>query len=206
MDAILRWLSDNLALVSALTSLLMVLVWLFYANLFYRDFRSRHHPRILIHQAPDDEIDSMCFVVNMSQQLINVVGVFATAPGTGRAIELTEYRHYTPEDLGERELKSILKQGPLGSGEFLHLGTFNEILGALGDNDTEGGSEGVESVEVRVALYHGPSDLPVGARREFRIVRQGAQRHIRPQSLQTLQMTSRRERKRVGRWLEQDTT
>lgn len=206
MNDVLRWLSGNVALVSAVTSLLMVFVWLFYAHLFFRDFRSRHHPRMLIHQAPDNRIDSLCFVVNMSGQFVNVVGVFAVDPEPGTLVEITDYRHYTtPDEVGSHELKSVLKQGPLGEGQFLQLGTFEKIAGMLGI-DREACRTHERSIELRVALFHGSSGLPVGARRVFAVTADDAgELEVRPTTFRTVQMTSLRERRRVLDWLRHGT-
>ncbi|MFW5789310.1 MAG: hypothetical protein ACOCW3_05155 [Spirochaetota bacterium] len=206
MNDILLWLSNNVSLVSALTSLMMVFVWLFYANLFFRDFRSRHHPRMLVHQAPDNRLDSMCFVVNMSGVLVNIVGVFACDRVNGRTVEITDYRHYTtPDEVGSRELKSVLKQGPLGEGQFLQLGTFEKIVSML-SIDPERCRRETQEIELRVALFHGSSRLPVGARRAFSVGRRaGSEVEVRPTTFRTVQMTSLRERRRVLEWLRRGT-
>ncbi len=59
MTDVVGWLSKNAALVSSLATLIMALLWVFYAQLLYRDFTQRHRPRLMIHQAPDTGVDSI---------------------------------------------------------------------------------------------------------------------------------------------------
>ncbi|MFP4350404.1 MAG: hypothetical protein ACOC0H_04430 [Thermodesulfobacteriota bacterium] len=129
-NEILEWLTRNSSLISALSSLFMVLIWVFYAHLLYRDFRTRNHPRVIIQQAPDRFIDSVCLIVNMSRQIVNIAGIISVGKGMdGTKIkEITDYRQYSSDEFSEKEIQTLLKQGPLASGDFISLGSFEKII------------------------------------------------------------------------------
>jgi hypothetical protein len=205
----LQWLSENAALVSSLATVIMALVWVFYAHLLYRDFNSRHHPRIMIHQAPDVGLDSVCLVINIGERMVNIAAVIAAGYGSGKPekiLEITEYRAFATDSYSERELTSLLKQGPVASGDFIHLGSFKEILEHLSGKDA-GGRPAEEAtppfsrLEIRVVMFSGPKARPLGAWRGFSISRGKKNFEVHPLSIQTFQMTSYRERNRVKKWL-----
>ncbi len=198
--AVLTWFSEHVALLSALTSLAMVFIWLFYANLFYKDFKSRHHPRIMIHQAPDKQIDSMCIVINMGSDMVNIGCIIAavyTEQDT-KTMETTDYRHFSTDKYEGREIKSILKQGPLGSGDFIHIGPFEKIIDSTGIP-----KEQIQKIEVRTILYYGSEAKPVGALRDFLLIEKNGKLNIVPATVNTIQMHSRRQRKVVIQRLEE---
>jgi hypothetical protein len=203
MQQVWSWLTENASLISAFASLLMAATWLFYANLAFHEYRTRRHPRLMIHQAPDAGSDAECHVVNLSTQLLDIVGVFAADAATGRQVQITDYRRYDPDRDSGQEMGELLKQGPLGSGQSLRIGTFKVLLSRLeqGAGASEEG-DSVDQFEVRVALYHGSSRLPAGACRSFTVKRQDGRVEVRPNNFETTQMRSRRHGRKVLRWLD----
>jgi len=69
----LQWLSENKDWISTLTSIITLLVWLFYAQLLYSGFRRQRQPRVLINRGVGREgLNSPCLICNMSEEAIYV--------------------------------------------------------------------------------------------------------------------------------------
>lgn len=205
MEALLAWLSRNVTLVSALTSLIMVGVWAFYAHLFFRDFRSRHHPHLMIHQAPDTYLDSVCLVINMSANMVNVVCVIAVGRGPHGAWqrEVTDYRQFSSDEAEDGKIESLLKQGPVAPGNYIHLGSFDKLSGLKSNDDQADSPLPIDALEIRVVAYFASERKPVGAVRSFRVIRREGKIHMVPKTRHTIQLHSFWRRKKARRWMDE---
>jgi hypothetical protein len=211
----LTWLMENAAVVANLASLLMLIVWAFYAVLFYREFKRQRSPFIVIHQAKGYDLDSTCLVVNLSREPIHILCVMLILHTTrgSFAQRIHNFRRGPRPREGSPDMQTIFKQGPLASGSFLVLGSFEEMLVvAIDDILAETGTTrieewdpyewagDIEQLEVRVVALHGAHDRPVGAYRTFDVtVRDDVS--ICPAMLLTEQMASRSRSRRVEQWL-----
>ncbi|GEM_PF-265124 len=212
------WLLDNAPLAANIASLLMLLVWLFYTLIFYREFRRQRRPLIILHQARGYDLDSTCLLVNLSKEPIHVLCVLMrirTEHGQYTK-RLRDFQQVSPDsELGSRDVQTILKQGPLISGAFLVLGTFREMLDAAGEDaarttlgTTEDASPGelipaLREIEFQAVALHGAYDRPVGAARTFVVAPRERGVRIQPKSPLTRPMSSSSERRQVGKWLEE---
>jgi hypothetical protein len=210
INTYLHWLASHTSLISALASLLMLIVWVFYAHLLYRQFRNQHHPRLMIHQAPNMAKDSLCLLINMSERLINVVSiiVYGFAHNQEVCMEITDYMKLKESDEINEELKtdirSLLKQGPLATGEFIVVGQFDGIIENLSTKLVEKDKEFpyFHRLEVRVIVFHGRENRPIGAYRGFQIEKGASDKiRIKPSALHTKQMISFWQRKKVNTWI-----
>jgi hypothetical protein len=170
---------------------------------------------MLIHQTRGLGPDTHCLLVNLSQDIIHIQCVRAAAVGTNGENSLPLGSGLSglsdERELGPLELENVIRQGPLAQGQFLRLGSFEEILEKL-VNQTPGEEEqwlgaaaaaGVSTVEIRVAAVYGDSDRSVGARRRFRLESRGDSLRVRPVDTYTEQLFSRRQRRLAERWLRQ---
>lgn len=211
MNGIVAWLSENATFLSSMATLIMAFVWVFYAQLLYRDFTSRHHPRLMIHQAPDTGADSICLVINMGQRIINVAPIIAvgyTKSGGKQMVEITDYRNVSSDHFTEMELTKLLKQGPIGPGDYIHLGAFTGIAAELEKNaeTAAAGDEALsmfERLDIRVVLFSGDGPSPIGAWRAFSVQKGDDSLKVRPLSPQTHQMTAFLQKRRVKKWLKE---
>ncbi|HEX7004912.1 MAG TPA: hypothetical protein VF168_12075 [Trueperaceae bacterium] len=206
------WIVSHSQLVSSLVTIATLVVWLVWLQLMYNDYRSRRQPRMLIHQTEGGGPGSHCLLVNLSQDVIHVQCVRAvsvsaegeSAVPLGADADLT---HAT--ELGPVELENTIRQGPLRQGDFIRLGSFEEILekvvGAspaeghewLGPNDVPN----IKRIEIRVTAVYGRSDRSVGASRRFELVTRDDLLKVRPMDTYTTQLYKRRDRKRAEQWL-----
>ncbi len=207
---IIGWVWKNGAQLYAAGSLILVFVWVFYAHIFYRDFKSRHYPRIMIQQSPDNDLDSVCLVINMSQHIINISSIYVIAetPQNKVQFRITDYRRFSSDDYAGQKLKYLLKQGPLESGAFTLLGTFKDLVSKAAqsvqaDEGTEQTEEKITRLEIRVIFFSGAESKPVAARRGFIIRRDGGRTAVHPEIMNTDQMDSFRQRKIARRWFDE---
>ena len=196
----LEWLRENVSLVSAVASLATVVIWLLYLHLFYRSYRMHERPHLVIKQGHGFDLDTPCFVSNMSQQAVDVLAVLV------RAERADDHVTFAAAESSERPPESRRINEPLTAGNLLELGTFRSILQQAedllpqGDHGTE--AEEVE-LEVRVVALVGAQQVPRGAWRRFRIFPAGANRRVRPTDVLPQQLASRRQRRLARAWLEQ---
>lgn len=218
-----EWLVENATVVANLASLFMLAVWAFYALLFYREFKRQRTPFFVIHQAKGHGIDSTCLIVNLSREPVHILCVMLrlhTARGTYEQRLRNFRRRSDSADLGS-DVQTTLKQGPLTSGGFFGLGSFEAMLEAAMDDvlrrsgawaDPDGEIElqqliqELRELEIRLIALHGAHDQPVGAVRSFQINlpdEDGDEATIEPAMLLTRQVNSRRESRLVRQWLQE---
>jgi len=190
--------------ISPVANVCMVLIWLVYLQIFLFQYKRANRPLMVIHHAQGSDPDAACMLVNMSQEPVHVLSVMAkvTTQDKSYVLPVTEYQRLTVDD---QNVQGRLRQGPLQSGEYLLLGTFEEII--LGERSKESGQAGdlrqATRLELRIAAVHGPSRYHIGARRHFRIETGNGKPCIIPEGLYTEQLASRRSRKLVQRWVEE---
>jgi hypothetical protein len=216
------WITANLNLISTLSNMAMLLVWVFYARLFYKNFSRQRNPLIFIHRTFGESLNPDCLVVNLSSDTIHILCVMMTLHTKEGAFttRITEYSRLAPNEAGRREqpnhrqLMEIYKQGPLPSGHFLNLDTFRTMILTVKTDAVDGhfGKEGrspslgelVEStskMDIRVVALYGHFEKPVAARRTFRLNHTPQGLEVLPTMLLTKQYHSYWQRRIAQRWL-----
>lgn len=191
---------------STASDILIVLIWTFYLQLFYRDTKRRNRPFMIIHHAQGQDAEGLCLFVNMSQDPIHVqcVVAYLSGPDEQTARYVTDYRRLTHD---ERDMGARLREGPIQPGGYLVLGLFEHIiLGAQSEDGVHEERERLERYEqlqLCVAVTHGPSDRHIGVRRTFAIEHKLGKVSVRAHSIYTEQLVTRRKRKTVRRWVEE---
>lgn len=189
-------------------NIVMALVWIIYLHLVLIQYRRSNRPFLLIHHAHENDPGALCLFVNMSKEPVHlqcVVAYFHTTTDTIGSF-ITDYDRMTPDD---RDVLSRLRQGPIQPGGYLVLGSFEDILAGEKLEDkpasklpTKNYLSEINSLELCVAVTHGPSKLTIGARRHFYIEKEQGETVIRPHSIHTEQLVGFRKRKTVRKWVE----
>jgi hypothetical protein len=189
----LDWLLQNANVVSALASAGMLVIWSMYAWLFYQEFRRQRGSQLFIHEAGAENIASTFMLVNLSKEPVHIL--CSMAAHGDRVVELLDAGQSDGEGPVPRN-----KQGPLGMGESLPLGSFDKICRDL--KLAEGGDEDQDfsQFEIRVAAIHGFREWPVGARRRFRLDHRSSR--IWPMQESTEQMRSKQQAAEVRTWIQ----
>lgn len=187
----IEWIKDNQGVVSVGVSIATLLIWIIYAQLLYLGFRRQRTPRMLINRGRKKDLDALCIISNMSQEAIYVEYILAkleTSRGTV-VMDVTDFeQEFTDEDsesqesrrketpITPQELRENTRQGPLLSGEYMHIGSFRDLVlrlahdagipmqGSLPDTDIE-----FTCLTIELIALYGPEPRPVNARRSFYI-------------------------------------
>jgi hypothetical protein len=216
VDNAMSWFTNNLALFSTLASVATLVVWVFYAQLLYLTFRRNERPLLLIHQAQSGNV-SFCLVANLTRRPVHVVAVdltLHTHEGHEINLRLNQYQRITNREESDFAVETVMKEGPLGSGDYLALGGFKSMLDATrtdhGRDDearfqqNQRVAERTREVEIRVSALFSAFDNPIGAVRRFTVTSQGEAEEVRldPVTPVTRQLSSFRQRRRLMKWLQ----
>lgn len=199
----MQWLNDHAQAISAVASVCTLFVWLFYAQLLYNGYVRQRRPRIIVNRGKGVGTDALCLISNMSSEAIyiqHLVAVLHTPEGA-YPLDIVEYQQQSGE---ENEACYCTHQGPLPSGDYLHIQTFGSIVQQLARYwklDDALLQEQTLMLEIRVIAIYGSEDMPVGAARRFHLSPQAEPtRQLVPVHLDTQRMNSRRDRQRVVEW------
>lgn len=199
----MEWLNDHAQAVSAISSILTLFVWVFYAQLLYSGYARQRRPRIIINRGKGVGLDALCLVSNMSNEAIYIQHLVAVlhTPEKSYELDIVEYQQQGHED---DEVSYRTHQGPLSSGDYIHIQSFESILKRLREywniQDSVIKQTDVQ-LEIRVIAIYGSEDMPTGATRSFYLDYQAEPVcQLRPSRVDTHRMNSRRDRKRVLKW------
>lgn len=201
----MEWLSNNGPAISAITSICTLFVWVFYAQLLYAGYARQRRPRIIINRGKGIGMQALCLISNMSNEAIYVqhlIAVLHTREGS-YSLDVVEYQQE-----GEEQEEDCYRthQGPLGSGDYLHVQSFNAILKQIVSyweiDDAVLEQEDL-SLGIRVVALYGSEDMPIGAWRTFKMhLSESPARQLEPTTIDTHRMNSKSQRKRVLQWAE----
>lgn len=205
----MTWIAKHANVITAFANVGMLLIWAFYAQLFYRNFKRYRRPRIIIDQMSGQAGASTCVVTNMSQEMLYLKCILVAGhDGQNREIlRKTDCQEAVSSmKQGDQEIISQTRQGPLSPGEILTVSTFPQLGRRVVSKEQTEEHSSVEnpnqSFEIRVIATVSSEDRPIGARRGFRIEPDHEKERIKPLIAYTKLMTSRSEIKEVTRWLE----
>lgn len=172
-----QWVIQYKDALTVLISIGTLIVWVLYAQLLLNNYRRQRRPRIIINRGAGKGIGSLCLISNMSAEPIfinQIVLVLNTNQGE-LCCDVTDIRE---ESKGEIEQDLILhnatRQGPLGTGDFTHIGSFASLiqrLALLHSIPMQGHKPAQDwvfsSLEVRVIAFYGSDKHAIGASRAF---------------------------------------
>lgn len=203
----MQWIAENRDIITALTSIGTLLVWVVYLHVFVNSYRRQLRATLLITRGAGDGLDARCFLTNMSAGAIYVASVLVTLQTQSKTTlrVVTDIRDgdgRIVEDAGRGT-----RQGPLGSGEKQDLGSFgNLVRQALSQTSAAGDLSDLplRSITVEVIGIYGSEDLPIGARRTFVLRKSGGTWQIAGKELNSRQIRGRRGRRKLIADLERD--
>ncbi|WP_129138979.1 hypothetical protein [Modicisalibacter coralii] len=214
-----HWISQHNDVLTVFTNVGTLCIWLVYAQLLYWGFRRQRRPRLIINRGKKKDINALCIISNMSAESIFIEYIIAelkTNQGT-ITMDVTDFEQQYSEgdelDDKEEERRQLLnnspvkentRQGPLGSGDFLHIGTFDDLIRRMARDEgieMEGhrpkGDLEFKSLMVRLIGIYGPEDMPVGAEREFLLQDNDRYCSLTPATWDTRRLASKRERREL---------
>ncbi|MCJ0972619.1 hypothetical protein MST27_04465 [Pseudomonas sp. PS1] len=208
----IEWLEENQQILSLAISACTLLVWLFYAQLLLLNFKRQRKPSLIINRGAGKGLGSLCLISNMSAEpvFINQLMVLIdTSKGT-LEVDITDIRHGIEDDATpDLAIHQITHQGPLRTGDFVHIGTFQGMVRQV--CETHGialkglcpvGDWHFHALEIRAAAFYGSERHPLGITRRFRLGDlSDPECALIPESPLTRQLISRRDRRKVRDWI-----
>lgn len=190
------WLLANAAAISAAASIATLFVWILYLQLFYAGYRRQMRAKILITRGGGHSIKSRCIITNMSPELVFVSAIVIELRFENRALtcSLSDIERGSYDG---RDRRSELLQGPLASGDYLDIGSFEELVSS-GLEDKKLSLSMVDSINVIVAGNYALHDQLVAAERSFDIQAVDERQLIEPQQATANQIRSRHGRRRIA--------
>ena len=210
----IEWLKNNHQLISLIISASTLLVWVFYAQLLLLNFRRQRKPSLIINRGAGKGLSSLCLISNMSAEpmFINQLVVSVETSKGPLELDVTDiWQSIDDEDSASPDLPihQTTHQGPLRSGDFIHIGTFHGMLRNVAERhgiELDGyrprGDWTFHVLEIRAVAFYGPERHPIGVLRRFHLGdTDGPDCVLIPESPFTQQLLSRRDRRKVRRWL-----
>ncbi len=219
-----RWIAEHHQVLSVGASFGSLLVWLVYAQLLYLGFRRQRSPRLIINRGRNKDINALCLISNMSAESVFIEYIIAeleTSDGT-IAMDVTDFEQEYNEGDEDDEQRTRpsqtqlslnatenTRQGPIEPGGFIHIGTFCELVQRLARDegiqmagDVPQGTLEFHRLTLRLIGIYGPEHMPVGAERSFDLRVSGNQFGLRPESWDTKQLASIRQRWKLRKTVE----
>jgi len=205
----LQWIEEHRELITALTGLGTLAVWMIYLQVFVSNYRRQLRATLLITRGSGSGLDARCFLSNMSSGPVYVASVLVKLETPAGSLMCPVTDMLQSEGEVPTEPRHRTRQGPLGSGEIRDLGSFGTLMRhALGKTSERHSSDDLHgtvlSVMVEIVGHYGSEDLPIGARRVFVVLENAGGPVIRGRELQTQQIRNRRDRRRLVADLERD--
>lgn len=212
----MNWLFQHTDFINTLANIGVLLVWLVYAQLLYRNYSRQRQAKIIINQVQGYDLDSMCMISNMSQEAIYLECLIAEIVHEEGTLLFNIADHKRdPEKQSRDKLSTITLQGPLQSSGHVIVGKFRDILNrtlgeSLTDHNLKENGEfervlaGVRSLEIRAIADYGPEDNPICARKRFILEKADPGKELLyPENFSTEQAYNFRSRRMVRKqWLE----
>lgn len=209
-----NWLSENSGALNVILNACTLLVWLLYFHVLFLTFRRQNRPNILINRGAGEDAEARCLISNMSSSPIYVQAVRVDAEANGKTFQRTIS---DTEKFGKKAssdgntLREFTSQGPLKDGDFLDLGTFEEIADkALSVYDSDDGApESLRDVDrlgiTIIAVYTAKHDV-IGATRKFKINVTEDAIKMEPETILAHQYSKPWERRSLMKVMNQETS
>ncbi|MCG5261314.1 hypothetical protein [Cupriavidus gilardii] len=196
-EHVLQWISDHSQLITALTGVGTLLVWVIYLQVFVSSYRRQLRATLLITRGPGEGLAARCFVTNMSAGPVYVQSVIVEVEAPQRTLVMPATEIHD----AERDAHALqrTRQGPLQPAQIRDIGSFDRLIAPalreIGDR-AEGlqASEALEAVTITVVGVYGSEDLPIGARRRFALAVSGDKVQLHGATIETEQIRRRSER------------
>jgi hypothetical protein len=205
----LNWIEAHSTALNVITNLAMLAVWFVYLHLILMAYLRQRKPRILINRGAGVGLNAHCLVSNMSQEPIYVNSILAVLKTEDRSWMLAVTDVESLENQDDRPTgTSATNQGPLCRGDYMDIGTLGDLVRRTREKTDLANSDDhpatvFKTFELIVVAAHGSETLAIGAKRTFRFNPSPDADCIYPDTVETRQISSPWERRRVHKLLKQ---
>ena len=199
-----EWLKDNVTTLQVMVSLLSTGVWIVYLHIFLSSFRRQTRSSLLINRAGARDMQGRCLISNMGGEPAFLLDVLAEVASEDRVLTVSVVDRLELWDTETDPRGGVSAEGPIASGDYVDIGSFDEIMNrvakALGEQRGEARDLRIELVAI--AATNQARQL-IGAHRGFRIATGEGGIQVRPKQIEAVQIRSRRQRKQLKTVLEE---
>lgn len=197
----LAWIKEYSDVLNLLTNVIVVLVWMTYLHLLLIAFRRQRRPRILINRGGSQDVTAHCLISNMSAESVYIQSLIVTMKSEEEewTAAVTDIDDLQTEDATHP--RDTTHQGPLAPGAYMDAGCFSNLIeraarkAGLSEQDLK---EKISALELMVVAAYGADDMSVAAKRSFDLK---GNDELKPQSVSAQQISSRRARRKLERYL-----
>ncbi|MDO5759278.1 MAG: hypothetical protein Q4P24_17875 [Rhodobacterales bacterium] len=174
-------------------------VWIVYLQIFVSSFRRQRRSEILIHTG-GNRVNPRIFVSNLGFEPIYTIEIVlgVTSSGERKEVSVIDRSEVDEHDLTSPAAATL--QGPLASGEYVDIGSLEEVLQRARVNDCAApATDQIERIEIQVAAITAATSSIVAAHREFDLAWSDGALRMTPRTLYAIQIRSWWGRRRIER-------
>jgi hypothetical protein len=195
-------IKNNHGAINAIAGALTLVIWALYFQLLLNSYRHRIRPKININRGDGKSCASRCVISNMSAEAVYVEAIILTLGDNEdrRVCSLSDLDVSTSPD---SDTRSQLFQGPLRSGEFIDIGTFDSLIEKAQTSFQERKIPGHDTpeLEVMVVATYTADDGLIAAERHYELHFSNGTRLLTPTTFVTRQVRSRKEMQKVEKFM-----
>lgn len=200
-----NWLAENASPIQAAGGAIAALVWIVYLQILVSGLRRQRRTEILIHLGGRPNLDARLFISNLGLEPIYILEILLTIWSTDgeRETSIVDRIETAKQDLSSPSAATF--QGPLKSGDFIDIGSLQDLLKRARWNTSDDLDPGaIHCVGVKVAAISAASSAVVASKRQFYVEFAGSECKIRPKTLYATQIRSWWGRYRLKRELQEN--
>ncbi|WP_311946349.1 hypothetical protein [Halomonas piscis] len=199
----IEWISAQSSFLQFLTSLLTLAVWVFYAQLLLGGYLRQRRPKVVLNQVMELSTKGRFLISNMSAEGIHIesLQVWLHSYEGVRRCTVTETEPDSEGQLCDSIQRGTL-QGPLPPDGYIDAGEISTLVRRARSSPFDDNvaslcaAENCDyTVELLVLYVYSSAPSIMGAKRTFTFDDDG---NARPYHVETEQLTSRRERKKMA--------
>ncbi|MFO7855460.1 MAG: hypothetical protein R6V44_09630 [Paracoccaceae bacterium] len=193
-----EWMQQNTSMVSAIANLAMVLIWVFYFQVFLVSYLRQRRASIHIDRGAATDETARCIVTNMGEETVYLAAVVADLIFEGsRERALVTDKDELPTEQVHKPLEKTNK-GPLKNGEARDIGSFWDLAQRANVRlGVEIPLSDLIAMEVTVVAASNQAQSLVGGCKRFSVVDTDDRRAFAPDGVLTRQIRSPWSRRRL---------
>lgn len=197
----IEWLKEYSDVLNVLANATMILVWMIYLHLLLIAYRRQRRPKLLINRGGSHDVNGHCLISNMSAESVYIQSLIVTLKSQEEewTAAVTDIEDLNAVDAARPQ--ETTHQGPLAPGAYMDAGCFSNLIeraarkAGLSEQDLK---ETIRELELMVVAAYGADDMSIAAKRSFHLK---GNNELTPQSVAAQQVSSRRARRKVDRFL-----
>ncbi|PVB60041.1 hypothetical protein [Labrenzia sp. 011] len=197
-----NFIQQNHGAISAIASILTLAIWALYFQLLLNSYRHRIRPKININRGGGRTSAARCVISNMSAEAIYIEAIALTL-GDGHRRSVCQLSELEVSLSSESDPRSQIFQGPLNSGEFIDIGTFDSLIDRARNSfaEQEALRNDTEKLQVMVVGNYTGDDGLIAAERSYELELKEEKRLLISDTVSTRQVRSRHELRNIEKFM-----